>query len=738
MIKTDKKLGRSLGFFPVFAIGTGTMIGAGIFILPGIAASSAGPAAILSFVLGGLIAMATALSMAELATGMPRAGGTYYFISRAMGPIFGNVIGLGAWLALVFKGSFALVGLAEYMHYLIPAPILLMAILSGIALIVINYRGAESSGALQNGIVIGLFIILISFITLGFFNLEGENLTPFVPYGSGSIFVTTGLIFVSYLGITQLAAISEEVKDPSRNLPRAFIASVGVVTILYAGIMFIVNGILPLDNLGSSSTPLIDVAQILGGSIGVIIIIIAGFFATVSTANAAIFSSSRFPFAMGRDRLIPEKFVDIHDDFGTPARSIVITGVVMILFVLFFDVEQLAKLGSTFNVLIFVLINISVVILRRKKQKWYKPSFLDPLYPFTQIFGIVASLSLVPQLGLFPFLFTIVVMIIGILWFAFYGREQALPEYGLLDIIDEDQIPVSIEENKKRIIVSINSPEHEKDLIELANQMGDVIIGLHVQKVPPQTELGAAQRNYKDSQEDRLIVEEFEQDVCTEDCRFIQVFSHDVAETILEQAEHEYADLLIMGWNRNEDHFFGSDIPHKVMSHARSHLAILKGYFPEKLEKILIPYGGGDSSNYAVYLARRLGKATGAEIKLLRIIPPETGPEDRNIIEDELKQKIEEGRSDGDDKNNLTYEIRERFSMIDAVIDASAEADLMIVGDENKRFKLALLGDRAEKIVKYSKCPTLLVKRYRPLSKRGLKSYIKKKKTKKIKNKKPK
>ncbi|MFW5982294.1 MAG: APC family permease, partial [Halanaerobiaceae bacterium] len=230
-IQTNKKLGRNLGFFSVFAIGTGTMIGAGIFILPGIAISNAGPAAILSFVLGGLIAMATALSMAELATGMPKAGGTYYFISRAMGPAIGTVIGLGAWLALVFKGSFALVGLAEYAQSFLPVHLLIIAVISGLILLYINYRGAESSGSLQNGIVIGLFLILSLFILKGIDQMEYSNLKPLLPYGVSSIFTTTGLIFVSYLGITQLAAISEEVKDPSRNLPRAFIGSVFTVTL---------------------------------------------------------------------------------------------------------------------------------------------------------------------------------------------------------------------------------------------------------------------------------------------------------------------------------------------------------------------------------------------------------------------------------------------------------------------------------------------------------------------------
>ncbi|MFW6390056.1 MAG: APC family permease, partial [Halanaerobiales bacterium] len=448
-IKTNKKLGRNLGFFSVFAIGTGTMIGAGIFILPGIAISNAGPAAILSFVLGGLIAMATALSMAELATGMPKAGGTYYFISRAMGPAMGTVIGLGAWLALVFKGSFALMGLAEYAQSFLPIHLLFIAIISGFILLYINYRGAESSGSLQNAIVVGLFLILALFIFKGLGQMEYTNLKPVLPYGVSSIFTTTGLIFVSYLGITQLAAISEEVKDPSRNLPRAFIGSVFTVTLLYVGIMFVVNGLLPLENLINNEVPLINAAEILGGTFGRIAIIFAGFFATVSTANAAILSSSRFPFAMGRDKLIPDKFVNIHQKYGTPSRAIIITGLVMILFVVFFNVEQLAKLGSTFNVLIFALINLSTIILRKVKKDWYNPSFRDPLFPYTQVFGIVASLSLIPQLGLLSFVFSISVFIIGFLWYVLYGKKRALLQTTFLDIIDEDVIDENVEDKSK-------------------------------------------------------------------------------------------------------------------------------------------------------------------------------------------------------------------------------------------------------------------------------------------------
>ncbi|MFW6390125.1 MAG: amino acid permease [Halanaerobiales bacterium] len=730
-IKSDKKLGRTLGFFSVFAIGTGTMIGAGIFILPGVAASSAGPAAIISFLLGGLITLATALSMAELATGMPRAGGTYYFISRAMGPIFGVIIGFGTWLALVFKGSFALIGLSEYMDALIPVPILIVAVLSGIILLIINYRGAESSGFLQNGIVIGLFIILILFIGKGTIGIETGNLKPFVPFGTGSIFTTTGLIFVSYLGITQLAAVSEEVKNPSRNLPLAFIASVIAVTILYVGIMLIVNGTLPLNELIGDETPLITTAKVLGDTWGKVAIIFAGFFATISTANAAILSSSRFPFAMGRDNIVPKYLVDIHDKFKTPNRSIVLTGTIMILFVLFFNVEQLAKLGSTFNALVFSLVNLSVIILRNVEKEWYKPSFRDPFYPVTQIFGVIATLALIPQMGTLPLVFVMAVIVTGILWYSIYSKEKALPDYNLFDMLDEDIVPKSINKSDKKVMVAIGNKEHEKDLIHLANHLGDEIIGLHINKVPPQTALKtAAQNTYnKIEQADDIFKNDFEMEVnpsCK--CQYIEVFSHDIAESIINQAEKEKVNLLITGWHKdNRLHHHIDNINHKIVSHARSHLAILKGYFHKNIEEIVVPFGGGDSSQYAYYLAKKLAGNLGAKIKLLRIVDPEISKQDL----DQIKQKLSEYKQDTETQCQymLESEIIKRFSITDALIEACNKADLMIMGDSNKRFKFSLFGRLPHIVSRHTTGSLLLVKRYRPLSKRGIKSYVYKKNT---------
>ncbi|MFW6281867.1 MAG: amino acid permease, partial [bacterium] len=542
---------------------------------------------------------------------------------------------------------------------------------------------------------------------------------------------TTGLIFVSYLGITQLAAISEEVKDPSRNLPRAFIGSVFTVTLLYVGIMFVVNGLLPIERLIGNEVPLIDAAEILGGTFGRIAIILAGFFATVSTANAAILSSSRFPFAMGRDKLIPEKFVNIHQKYGTPSRAIIITGLVMILFVVFFNVEQLAKLGSTFNVLIFALINLSTIILRKVKKDWYNPTFRDPLFPYTQIFGIVASLSLIPQLGILSFAFSISVFIIGFLWYVLYGKKRARLQTTFLDIIDEDVIDKA-SSGKRKVMVPIASPEHEKQLIRLACFLGERIIGLEIHKVPPQTGLSEAKNAFRDDKKESVLKREFKKELMSEDNdhKYIEVFSHNVSDTILDQANEEQIDLLIMGFHGGGGiKKIVDDISYKVMSNAKNHLAILKGSLPGKISKILIPYGGGDSSNYAINLAILISEKCNAEITLLRNIRPDLEAGDKKVLEEDLIQKFEEL-----DNEKISYVIKERFSTIDAILEASSETDLMIVGDTNNRFKFSIIGNMAKRIVSHSICPVVLVKRYRPLSRRGIMSYLYWKKQSRKKN----
>lgn len=613
-IKTENRLERTLGLFTVYAIGTGTMIGAGIFILPAIAIEKAGTAAIFSFVLASLITIATTLSVTEIATGMPRAGGGYYFVSRAMGPGIGTVIGLGEYFSLVFKGAFALVGMAEIFRVIWPVPSLAIAIVGALILLAVNYRGAEGSGILQNGIVVGLVLILVGFITRGMFMIETANFFPIVRFGYGSIVSTSGLILMAYLGITQLAAISEEVKNPTKNIPFAFLGSVITVSILYLGIMFVVIGVIPFEKVIGMTNPLAYIGTMMLGRWGFHIMIIAGIFATISTANAAILSSSRYPFAMSRDNLIFQWLIGTHPKYNTPHRAIIVTGIIMIILVLFFNVEGLARLGSTFGIIAFILINSAILVFRHARKDWYKPTFRDPLFPVTQIFAIFGCLVLLPQQGILAITFAAAIAMVGIIWFLTYGRGKAIPDYNLLDMLEKEEVPVMIRDiQEKRVLLAISNIEQEDDLIHLGNLLGDKLIGLHINKVPLQTSLREAREDYiccvKEDAFYNKIKREFESELDSGDKKqkFLEVFSHDVAAAILNEAEIEKANLIVLGWQRNKRlHQWYGSVTNHVLSYAKSHIAVLKGYFPKEIRKILVFYGGGDNPRYALYLAKRL------------------------------------------------------------------------------------------------------------------------------------
>ncbi|WP_094227328.1 amino acid permease [Methanolobus psychrotolerans] len=724
-IRTKESLGRSLGFFQTFAIGTGTMIGAGIFVLPGIAISAAGPAAIFSFLIGGVISMATAISMAELATGMPKAGGSYYFISRAMGAAFGAVIGLGAWLALVFKGSFALIGLADYLFVLFPMPVMVTAVAAGLLLLFINFRGARSSGSLQNIIVIFLLLILAAFILKGLYMFDPNKFTPVMPFGYSSVFATTGLIFISYLGITQLAALSEEVKEPSKNLPRALIASVGVVTTIYVGVMVVVSGTLTMEESLNTFTPLVDVSMIMAGDFGKVMIVIAGLLATLSTANAAILSSSRFPFAMGRDDLIPSWFIKIHDKYDTPYNAIIATGFVMLLLLLLFNVEQLAKLGSTFNIMIFILINASVIILRYRSLEEYNPVFHDPFFPFTQIIGIVFSIALLPYMGMLSLGFSVFVIILGLLWYNFYGKGKAFPKYDIFDVLEDNIHPAPLKNSSTiKILVPIANPRHETDLLYLADHLGDEIIGLKVIKVPQQTSLNAARQSFhsKKIAIDSILRDKFEQfpAIVGHEREYIVAFDHSVTNSIIEQAEAKKVDFIIIGWHEvSRFHPSIGTVADKVLSSANNNIIVLNGYLPDKIGRIVVAYNGKDNSAYGLYLAKRLSKSTGASLHVVRVIKPDTNEDTKGSVLSDLTEAASDNSL-----FEITPHLIESISAENAILAFLHEGDLLIIGDSNKRFKFSLIGNLPYVLAKGYKGPVLIIKKHKPFSSEGLNNIL--------------
>jgi amino acid transporter/mannitol/fructose-specific phosphotransferase system IIA component (Ntr-type) len=419
-----KGLKKELKLIDVYAIATGTTLSAGFFLLPGMAASYAGPAVILAYLIAAVPLIPSMFSIIELATAMPRAGGIYYFLDRSMGPMFGTIGGIGTWLALILKVAFALIGMGAYISLFIPnLSIKPIAISLAVILAMLNVFGAKKTGGFQVMLVSGLLIILAGFMFGGFTEINYDHFQNFFEKDFSAVISTAGLVYISYVGITKVASLSEEVKNPERNLPLAIFLSLGTALIVYGVGTMIMVGVIPMDELTTSLTPVAKAAEYFAGNVGVIVVSVAALLAFISVANAGTLSASRYPLAMSRDHIFPSKLKRL-GKFNTPVYSIFLTMVVIVTLLVVLDPAGIAKLASAFQLLMFALVCFAVIIMRESKIDSYDPGYKSPLYPYMQIFGILSSLYLISQMGMLPIIFSSGLIVLGVAWYWFYARGK--------------------------------------------------------------------------------------------------------------------------------------------------------------------------------------------------------------------------------------------------------------------------------------------------------------------------
>ncbi|NLX04210.1 MAG: amino acid permease [Phycisphaerae bacterium] len=436
------KLKRELNLLHVFSIASGGMLSAGFFILPGIAHAMTGPAVIVSYVLAGLLAMTGMLSQAELASAMPKAGGSYFYVTRSMGPAVGTIYGLITWFALCLKSAFALVGIGVFSVLILPVPPLLILIPLTVLFVAVNLVGVELAGRIQVLLVLGILATLLVFSGLGLTDIDVNSFTPFAPGGLPMVLATAGFIFVSYGGLLKVASIAEEVKDPGRDIPLGSIFALLTIVLLYTLVIFVTVGVLSPQALNTGGpdgtptlTPISDAAGELLGETGRIVLSVAAILAFLTASNAGIMAASRFPLALARDEMLPEAFGRISDRFKTPMLSTLVTGV-MILVALFLEINLLVKAASTVLILSFAFTCLSVIILRESRLQNYQPQFKAPLYPWMQIAGAIGFVLLLLGIGQEALLTSILLMAAGLFVYWFYGRIRATREFALLHLIE--------------------------------------------------------------------------------------------------------------------------------------------------------------------------------------------------------------------------------------------------------------------------------------------------------------
>lgn len=430
-------LNKNLTLLDIFCVATGAMMSSGLFILPGMAFAKAGPAVILSYIVAGVFTIPTLLSMAELTTAMPKAGGDYFYIMRGFGPLLGTVAGFSTWFSLSLKGAFALLGMGAYLSIITHMPLHIIALICCLFFVILNLLGVKESSRFQVFLVLGLLSILLVYVFLGIKAVKPENFSPFFHDGLGSMFATASFVFISYGGLTKVAALAEETKNPGKNLPLGMILSIVVTSILYAAVIFITVGVLSPENLKETLTPISDGAGGFGGDVLKVVISVGAFLAFISTANAGIMTASRYPLGMSRDKLLPAGFQKISARFKTPYVAILFTGAFMIAAILFLRLEMLVKVASSVLILLYIFANLTLILFRESKISSYRPKFNSPFYPYLQIAGILAGFFLLIEMGSSILFLTFIFLSLGIIWYKTYAYKRATQNSALIYVLEK-------------------------------------------------------------------------------------------------------------------------------------------------------------------------------------------------------------------------------------------------------------------------------------------------------------
>lgn len=426
-------LRKELGLVDVYAISTGAMFSSGFFLLPGLAAAQTGPSVSLAYLVAALVIIPPMLCVAELATAMPRAGGAYYFLDRALGPWVGTVGGLGTWVALVLKSAFALVGLGAYLSIYFELPVQPLAVALTLLFMVVNIVGAKETSGLQRVLVGALLAVMALFLGAGLVYLArtGGLVAPtssgtFLTAGLTGFASTVGFVFVSYAGLTKVASVAEEIVDPDRNIPLGMTLSLLTAATAYTVGVYVMVAVLPAPGLYTDLTPAASAAAEipgLSGTLGTAAVVVAALAAFASTGNAGILAASRYPLAMARDNLVPTSLAKL-GRFRTPTGAVVATAGLMVIAIVALPIDEIAKLASAFQLLLFSMLSLAVVVMRESGIRGYDPGYRSPAYPWLHIVAFFVPLWLIEQMGALAVLFTLGLVALTSAWYLKYASAR--------------------------------------------------------------------------------------------------------------------------------------------------------------------------------------------------------------------------------------------------------------------------------------------------------------------------
>lgn len=441
------QLERSLGLITLISLGVGAIIGAGIFVITGqIAANHTGPSIALSFLVAALGCACVGLCYAEFASLIPVAGSAYTYAYATLGELFAWIIGWDLVLEYLFSASTVAVGWSGYVSsllqdfgiYLPPAlsqspcnvpAMILVALMTGLLVV-----GIRKSTQVNTVIVVIKVTAILLFIAFGIFCINQQNWVPFIPQNSGEfgtfgwsgVLRGSGMIFFAYIGFDALSTVTQEAKQPQRNIPIAMLVALLVSTLLYICVSLVMTGIVPYHQLNVAD-PIAMAVNAMGAKFQWLrpVIKLAAIAGLSSVVLVNIMAQSRILYTMAIDGLLPPVFAQVHPQFKTPYVPTIGSGIIAMLFAGLFPIEVLGNLVSIGTLLAFGIVSIAVLILRHSQPDLDRP-FRTPFMPWIPLLGALTSFGQMLSFSPNNWLRLLAWLLIGLVIYFVYGRSRSV------------------------------------------------------------------------------------------------------------------------------------------------------------------------------------------------------------------------------------------------------------------------------------------------------------------------
>ena len=731
----EVRLSREMSGFSVTMIGVGAMIGAGIFVLTGIAAGVAGPGLILAFALNGVVTLFTAMAYAELGSCFHDAGGGYLWVKSSLPHPNGFLSGWMSWFAHAVACSLYALGFGAYFGHVLEGfgvsvphvPYLplekMLAVLACLVFSYINFRGASETGKAGNIVTMAKVVIILLFVGAGAWAMQGMpewkgNFTPFFPVGMGGVFSAMGLTFIAFQGYEVIAQCSEEVMDPKRNIPRAIFFALLIVIPIYLLVAFVALGAIHGEGMPTwqflgkmKELAVVEAArQFFPG--GGVVLLIGGLLSTASALIATIYSSSRVAFAMARDHNLPEFLGKIHAGKKTPHLSIVASAAIVILMAVSLPIEDVASAADIMFLLVFLQVNVTLIRMRKTHPNLPR-GYRVPLVPLIPVLGIVTQLFI----AVYMFFYSPMAWISAGAWLAVgfvvykgYASKREELAVSVLALADAEAA-----RKDYQVLVVPFRQEQVRPLMRIAcalakNYEGEVT-AVSVVEAPKGVRLN---RYSGGLQEARTLLRLGENIAAAAGVEFRRVvkISHRRSYGILETAREEKSNFILLGpiGKGGWIHQLQEIVLLNVLDHAPCNVAIYRGEALTEVKRILLAVEDTLSCRLAINIAPALSEELKSPVTILRTIDPDAGKAEEQGVAAWMEDVIK----DLPFRVPVEKQVIRSHKVAKTILENVRETDLLLMGASRHVGAISSLfgTDVTEAVVEKAGVPVLLLKRY--------------------------